>query len=65
MKRCDLRLVRIGTQTVVSVSSPNASSIACALYLEEGIVLSCNAHNVLSRVCCVVEFVESVPVHIP
>ena len=27
MKRCDLRLVRINTQTVVSIISPSASSI--------------------------------------
>ena len=49
-KRCDLRLVRIDTYTVVSVSSPNASSIVISTWIKVCMVLACNAHSVLSCV---------------
>ena len=50
MKRCDLRLVRSGTQTVVPVSSPSASSIVLSTWKKVCMVLGCDAHSVLSYI---------------
>ena len=50
MKRCDLRLVRIDTQTVVSVSSSSAYSIVLSTLKKVCMVLGCDAHSVLSYV---------------
>ena len=50
MKRCNLRLVRIDTQNVVSVSSPSAFSIVFSTWKKVGMVLGCDAHSVLSYV---------------
>ena len=48
MKRCgDLRLVRIDTQTVVSVSSPSASSIVLSTWNKVCMVLGCDDHSVM------------------
>ena len=49
-------LVRIDTQTVVSVSSSNVSSIVLSTWKNVCMVLGCDAHRVLScvsglRVC--------------
>ena len=43
MKQCDLRLVRIGTQTMISVVVCEFTQCLfnCALYLREGWVLGC------------------------
>ena len=46
MKRCDLRFVRIDTQTVVSVSSPSVFTT----WKKVCMVLDCDAHSVLSCV---------------
>ena len=50
MKRCDLCLVRIDTQTVVSVSSPSASSIVPSTWKKVCIVLGYDTYSVLSYV---------------
>ena len=50
MKRCNLRLVRINTQTVVSVRSPSASSIVLSTWKNMCMVRGCDAHSVLSYV---------------
>ena len=48
--RCDLRLVIIDTQTVVSVISPSASLIVLSAWKRVCIVLDCDVHSVLSYV---------------
>ena len=63
MKRCDLCLVRIDTQTV-SVSSPSTSSIVLFTWKKVYMVLGCDAHSVLScvsglRVCTCTSLVTS------
>ena len=50
MKRCDLCFVRIDTQTVVSVSSPSASSILLSTWKKVCMILGFDAHSVLSYV---------------
>ena len=47
MKRCDVRLARIDTQIVVSVSSPSASSIILSTWKKVCMLMGCDAHSVL------------------